>query len=226
MNDILHAFPGQGTDEPVFVFARSYPVAFLPTALVFLIIFAFSVLSQYVVATNLLVPFTTEQANAGILFLGAFQLLVLVIFLAAVLDFYYDLIVVTDRRLVEVDQELLFFRRISELPLEEVEDVTSLTEGFLSDVFGYGTVEVQTAGTEDKFIATNIYAPREVTAIILNLSEQVKKGTPQDTSRPRPTTPTLAVINNQPITSQGGLEAAGGVPPTPPPATPPTNANS
>ena len=216
MNDILHAFPGQEADEPVFDFARSYPIAFLPTALVFLIIFAFSLFAQYIVATSQLIQLTIDQINVGILFLGAFQLLVLVIFLAVVLDFYYDLIIVTDRRLVEVDQEILFFRRISELPLEEIEDVTSLTEGFLSDVFGYGTVQVQTAGTEDKFIAENIFAPREVTAIILNLSEQAKKDTPEDSNNRRPTTPTLAVINNHPITSQSGLEAAGGAPSTPP----------
>ncbi|MBU6389733.1 hypothetical protein KGQ71_04450 [Patescibacteria group bacterium] len=238
MNDILHSFPGQEANEPVFVFARPYFVAFLPTFLVFLVIFAFLFFLEYLLLNGMVPANDIPLAQIGLAILNGAQLFALLIFFILIFNFYYTIVIVTDRRLVNIDQEQIFSRRISELQLEEIEDVTSSVNGLLPSVFNYGTVFIQTAGTADNFVMENIRYPREVAALTLSLSEQAKKNDPE-TSRV-PSTPTIGVINNCPIESLEELRNVGAMMPndirrtpgssapvgpsgTPPPAEPPTN---
>jgi len=212
MNDLLHSFPGQEEDEPVFVFIRQYPVAFIPTAAVFLIVFAFSLLAQFALVSNVIPELSVDSVNFGILFFGLFQLFVLVVFLVTVLDFYYDIVIVTDRRLVDINQNMLFFRQISELLMEDVEDVNSIIQGFLPTVFNYGHVQIQTAGTKENFIIDNILHPREVAAIVINLSEQAKRGIPENARVPE--TDILGVIDNHLLRDTQELQDMGAILPS------------
>ncbi|MEI6477587.1 MAG: PH domain-containing protein [bacterium] len=207
MNDLRHSFPDQQPNEPVFVFARPYPLAFVPTAAIFIAILAFSFFGEYVVKNQLLTPLSPFSMNAGIIFLGLFQLATLLVFFIAVFDFYLDILIVTDRRLVEISQEMLFFRRISELDLENVEDVSSEEVGLFQTVFNYGQVEVQTAGAKDNFMIENIYLPREVAAIVLDLKQQVEDNL--EVNKRFPLAPVVGVINNHPIKTADGLEEIG-----------------
>jgi hypothetical protein len=206
MSDLLHAFPGQETNEPVYVFARPYFIAFLPTALVFLAVFAFSAAAQYLVSSGKLGIFAPAATDA-ILFLGAFQLFALTVFFVAVLDFYYDIVVVTDRRMADIDQEQLFYRRISQLNLEDVEDATSTSKGFLPTLFNYGTVLIQTAGSEQEFHMDNVRFPQEIAAIVLDLANQAKEGIPAEKRIPQ--TRVIAVINDQTYTDPASLPQIG-----------------
>jgi len=207
MNDFLHAFPGQETYEPVYVFARPYPISFLATTLVFLLVFLFTLIGQIGLANNVFGAMTADQTNLGVLFIGIFQLFIITIFLAAVFDFYYDITIVTDRRLVFINQEMMFYRKISELALEDVEDVTSTIDGLLSTVFEYGQVEVQTAGTQDNFIIENLHFPREVAAIALDLATQARSGVPEGERIPE--TSAIAVIDSRKLTTTAELQAVG-----------------
>lgn len=208
-SDLLHAFPGQLPDEPVFVFARPYPLAFLPTASIFALLFALTIGGQISLASGFF-ALPADAVNAGLAILGAFQLFVIIVFFIAVFDFYFDIIIVTSRRLVDIDQEQLFFRRINELGIDGVEDVSSQQKGFLQTVFNYGMVEIQTAGTRPNFLVQNIYRPREVTAIILNLSEQAKSEVAAPARFPK--SQVVGVINNQMAADVTELTALGAYP--------------
>ena len=54
----------------------------------------------------------------------------------------------------------------------KIEDVTSKTGGFLSSIFDYGNVFVQTAGTEANIEFVNIPKPSQVAQIINSLINQ------------------------------------------------------
>jgi hypothetical protein len=204
------SFPGQDKDEPIFAFVRPYPIAFIPTVLVFLVVFVFTMLFQYVLATDGLANLTRDVAGPAILALGLFQLLTLIVFMVAVFDFYYDIFIVTDRRLVDIDQEQIFYRRYAELLMENVEDVSSQVKGFLPTVFDYGSVEVLTAGAKPNFLVDNIRYHKEIASLILSLSSQAKRGV-EDYKR-WPEEGVIGIINNQPITSVEGLVSTGSLP--------------
>src|SRR5690606_16606799 len=112
-------------------------------------------------------PFT---ANAIVLALGIFELLALLVFVVAILDYYFDIIIVTDRRLVDIDQEQLFYRKISELNLRDVQDTSFHRKGFFPTFLNYGEITIQTAGEKNNFVLNHLRYPSNIAAIISDLA--------------------------------------------------------
>ena len=209
MQDLLHAFPDQEKTEAIFVFARPYWFTFLPNTILFLAVFIFVTFSQYLAATHVVV--STQTSNLIVLVLGIFQLFALTVFLVAILDFYYDILIITDLRLVEIEQEQLFYHKFAQLNLAEVEDVNAVEQGFFSTLLDYGTIQVQTAGTEENFIIPNIRYPNEVVSIISSLSKQAKENVPEEKRFPE--CKVIAVIDGNKITDPAALAALGAMVP-------------
>jgi hypothetical protein len=89
------------------------------------------------------------------------------------LSYYLSVQIVTDRRIVDIDQVGLFSHTVSELHIENIEDVTSETNGLFGTIFNYGMVFVQTAGTIERFEFDNVPNPTAIEKLILDLYEQL-----------------------------------------------------
>jgi len=100
--------------------------------------------------------------------------LLLALFLIWVL-YYLNLGIVTERRLVDIDQHGLLKHEVSELNLDAIEDVTSETIGIFGNILDYGTVYIQTAGAKERLEFDKIHHPKKVASVILTLYEQRKK---------------------------------------------------
>src|SRR6185436_15975198 len=87
-------------------------------------------------------------------------------------DYLLDYGVVTDQRLVDVQQSGLFSRTVAEQALHRVQDVTTDVTGVFQTLLKYGTVFVQTAAEKERFVFENIPNPGEVAKTILALAEQ------------------------------------------------------
>lgn len=61
-------------------------------------------------------------------------------------------LIITDIHITQVLQVGLFNRKVSELTMENVEDVTSEQGGVFPTIFNYGTLKVETAGEQNNFI--------------------------------------------------------------------------
>ena len=86
--------------------------------------------------------------------------------------YYLNLHVVSEERIVDIDQVGLLFHEVSELNIETIEDVTSQTKGLIGNVLNYGTVFIQTAGATERFEFENVSNPAKIASIILELYEQ------------------------------------------------------
>jgi membrane protein YdbS with pleckstrin-like domain len=95
---------------------------------------------------------TISGSLSAIILLSAI-LLVLVLFTVTYV-YRQSRLLVTDRSLVQIMQKTLFNRKVSRLSMSNVEDVNEEQRGIISSIFNYGTLTVQTAGTEDNFIFT------------------------------------------------------------------------
>jgi uncharacterized membrane protein YdbT with pleckstrin-like domain len=62
-------------------------------------------------------------------------------------SYFLNVWVITNHRIVKIRQYQFFNRKVSSFLLMRVQDVTTETYGILSDIFGYGCVQVETAGT-------------------------------------------------------------------------------
>lgn len=89
-------------------------------------------------------------------------------FFAIWTDYYLDVWIVTDRRIVNIDQKGLFHREVSTLRMERIQDVTLEIEGIIATVLGFGDVLVQTAGETGEFVIKGVNNPEHIKRKILS----------------------------------------------------------
>lgn len=88
-----------------------------------------------------------------------YQLTLTILWYLAVLGFifeqflmwYFNVYIVTNKRIIDVDFIGLFYKQISETELEKVQDITHTVGGFASTFLNYGHVLIQTAGETPNF---------------------------------------------------------------------------
>lgn len=105
-----------------------------------------------------------------ILFGSLYLLCINLFFYSYFIDFYLDLLVVTNDRLVDVEQRGLFARSISEVDLFQIQDITSEVHGVFASLFNYGVLKIQTAGATQNFIIPDVPHPHHLRQAILDLA--------------------------------------------------------
>jgi hypothetical protein len=78
-------------------------------------------------------------------------------------------VIITDRRIIENEQLGLFNRKVSELHLYRVQDVSARIEGAMQTFLNFGDVMVQTAASEREFIFHQVGHPERVKDTIMRL---------------------------------------------------------
>lgn len=78
------------------------------------------------------------------------------------LSWYYNVLLITDERIVDVDFHSLLYKEVSDTKIENIQDVTFIMGGALRALFNYGTVYVQTAGERREFDFIDVPHPDRV----------------------------------------------------------------
>lgn len=144
----------------------------------------FAVLSSFIVI--LLIPviiliiywvispetFSGNVANFVLVFGSVYTLCILALGLYGFVNYYLDVHIITNKRIVDIEQNGFFRRQISELHLHQVQDVESKVNGFLETVFHYGDVIIQTAGERENFVFEDIPHPYSIAKNIVDLHEK------------------------------------------------------
>ncbi len=91
------------------------------------------------------------------------------------LDYYLDVWIVTNHRIIEVTQRGFFNHELSELHLNRIQDMTLITKGFFSTFLDFGDVHIQTAGAVERVIFKNMAKPRQFMEQINGLMVEAKK---------------------------------------------------
>lgn len=99
--------------------------------------------------------------------MGAWVLFSLFTGFAIWTHYYLDLWIITDRRIILVDQIHFFNRNVSIFRLERMQDIEFRISGIIATMLNYGTLKAQTAGAhESNFTSTGLPDPRGLQAII------------------------------------------------------------
>ncbi len=110
----------------------------------------------------------TNVSPALLTFLGSTWVLIIWAKLfAAWTDYYLDIWIVTNNRIVNIDQKGLFRREVSTVSFDRVQDVTFEINGIIGTVLGFGDVYVQTAGETREFVIEGVENPEHVKKRIL-----------------------------------------------------------
>lgn len=75
--------------------------------------------------------------------------------------------VITSHRIVDIHQVGLFRRKVSSFLLIRVQDVTTNIHGILQTLIGFGDINVETAGSYEKFCMKGIRAPEYIRDLIM-----------------------------------------------------------
>jgi hypothetical protein len=104
-------------------------------------------------------------------------LLVLAYMIESFLYWYFNIYIITDERIVDVDFYSLIYRALSSAKIDNIQDTTATTKGVLGAVFNYGDVTIQTAAEKREFEFLKVPQPATVTKFLneLILEEEREK---------------------------------------------------
>ncbi len=83
-----------------------------------------------------------------------------------------NVMVVTSEKIAQVLNPTLFKRKISQLSIGDVQDVTIKQDGFLPRFFNYGTIVIETAGEQENYTYSFAPHPYEKSKIIVGAHEE------------------------------------------------------
>lgn len=179
---------------------RRHPFTFLPQLSLF---FAMIILPP-IVGRMIFDGKPIELANpllqaGGVLLISAYYLGSLLFIIGLFVDYYLDITIVTNDRILDIDQKGLFGRVVSELDLSRIQDVNSEIKGIFPTIFNFGLVEVQTAGDEANFEFHDTPHPHAIRRRIIELAaldrkreaREMHKATGKDHPPPTPTSEDL-----------------------------------
>jgi len=128
---------------------------------------------------NLSITFgETESFWSVFIFFYAFWLLILwIIGFVFWTNYFLDVWVVTNEKILDVEQVGLFSREMSMLHLEKIQDVTVEVRGIVATLMKFGDLHVQTAGQQREFIIHNIPHPDKFAKKINNILMKHKDNT-------------------------------------------------
>ncbi len=102
--------------------------------------------------------------------LSIYYLGIWVFFWTVWVDYYLDVWLVTNERIISIEQKGLFSRSRNELRLSRVQDVTSEVKGIVATVLHFGDVTIETAGMEQNSIFRNVPNAYNVAEQIIKIS--------------------------------------------------------
>ena len=163
-------------DEEVIVIARHHWFVFfrdvVGIAVLFILpFFAIPVLGLFIAQGGVQVP-----GGFAFFFASLWALILWNMLFARWTDYYYDVWIVTNWRIIDIDQKGLFNRNISTLlNLDHIEDVTTEVNSVIGTLLNYGDLQVQTAAANREFIIKEIFTPRKIEKIIRD-AQQARLG--------------------------------------------------
>jgi uncharacterized membrane protein YdbT with pleckstrin-like domain len=113
-----------------------------------------------------LIAFSGKTFYAGGFFFFAWCLVVWIFAWNIWTDYYLDVLIITDKRIFDIDQRGLFRRTSSSFRLDRVQNVTVEMKGVIQTLLDFGTVHIETAGENEDFIATYIAQPYDIKKMI------------------------------------------------------------
>lgn len=172
MIDIQH-LPNCRSDEKLVYFLRRHPITLTGVIIGYILLLllpiaAFTILQinwPQLVADPVFFPLLVLAGSLFFLFCWLFLF-------QAFLDYYLDIWIVTNHRIINMSQTGLFHREVAELRLYRVQDASASVRGFLATVLGFGRIEIQTAGEHAHFVFEDIPHPQEISKTILQLAEK------------------------------------------------------
>lgn len=162
-------FETQESTEEIVLLLRRHPLTNLPWVLAALALaLAPTVFAWFPLYTDLPLRFQT-----GTVVLWYF--LTSAVAITGALTWFFNVNIVTNQRILDVDFYTLLYREISDARIDKIQEVTYKVGGLGGTLFDYGDVLIQTAGAIPNFEFEAVPHPGSVARILEGLQGGVEK---------------------------------------------------
>lgn len=91
-------------------------------------------------------------------------------------NYYLDMLILTDKKVIRVEQNALFSREMSSFRLDRLQDITVEVNGLIATILNFGTIYIQTAGEMEEFVMHGVAHPYDVkNKIFLESQRQIEE---------------------------------------------------
>lgn len=171
LRHIPNALPG----ETVELFLRRHWIDLLKALLVVLLMIAAPILLLAALIASGNNPWDSMLwGTLTTILLSSYAFMILIVTMTNITDYWLDVWIVTSERIVSIEQLGLFRRVVAEVHLNQVQDITSETLGFLETLFSFGDVFIQTAATRERFQFKNVDNPDKIKEHLIRLTNTCK----------------------------------------------------
>lgn len=129
---------------------------------------SFALFGQFDVDSGKIVPL-------GFFFLGFMGLLLWMHFFASWSDHWLDVWVITNKRVIDIEQHGFFRREVSSFQLDTIQDITYTISGIIPTWLHFGDVRVQTASISKNLILRQIPFPEDIKEHLVSVVERYGK---------------------------------------------------
>jgi len=105
----------------------------------------------------------------------AWLILIWMLFFIAWTNYYLDILLVTNKRIIDIEQIGLFSRDVAELRLENIQDIKVEAVGIIQSFLKMGNLHIQTAGQNKEVSFKNIPQAYEVKNVISKHYDEILK---------------------------------------------------
>jgi len=171
INNFIHR---KNYEDKLYILRR-HPVTFVPTIFLFICL-ALVPIGVYFLILNIFPNLITGPVARPllILFASTYCLSILLFFYSYFIEFYLDVTIITNDRMIDIEQSSLFGRTVAEVDLYQIQDATSEVKGIFRSIFNYGNVTAQTAGSMPKFTLHDVSHPHDIRQMLLDFASADK----------------------------------------------------
>ena len=158
------------TEHIVVIMHRHWAVLLLP--IISTLVVAFIPPALLIVVSNLAPLSSVALSSAlGLFVLVIFWLILAATVLTELVYYWLDVWILTNERVIDIEQQGLFHREISEFGVENIQDVTVETPSFFATLLRFGTITIHTAG-DKSFIVRDVPSADHIRELIITTSRQ------------------------------------------------------
>ncbi len=159
------SFSERNEDEQIYLALRPHWITNLHWMIISVLMLFVPLFFHYFSFLNF---FPTQYQFSAVLF---WYLFTFIFAFEKFLNWYFDLFLVTNQRVVDIDFNNLLNKHFAEADLDMIQDVSSSVKGLLGTFFNYGDVLIQTAAKTNQINFEKIPNPEKVIKLLKELRD-------------------------------------------------------
>lgn len=156
-------FETRELQEKVILFLRQHPIVNVPWVLLSILM----IIAPFFVSGFEL--FKSVPNNFLFVFLLGWYLITMAFSLEKFLTWFFNVYIVTDERIVDIDFYNLIYKEVSDAKIDRIQDVTYNMGGVIRTLFNYGNVLIQTASEVPNFEFLAVPKPDKVARVLQDM---------------------------------------------------------